>query len=173
METLVDIFLSTGWVMFGCAYYALRQSEIDKRDAENARKIEERRQTAQTNIDRFNWMNRVMRGPWRDKPELDVEFYNSHGAPVSSAKTDLHVAVNRYGVVVHGRCLFTAHEDMEISGCSVWFGDDYHYFDIVNKTINQGDMFQQDFAVPVSLQGGITNIPWQPPEEHAHGSVSA
>lgn len=108
------------------------------------------------------WLHRVLSMPFREKAELDFEFYNDRGELCGSVTSPLAVRINSFGVIVQASYVFYAMEDTMLAGYGVWFGNGYHSGPIVPpRMMHKGDGYTQLFNVPVVL-GETFDLGWDP-----------
>ena len=146
----------------------LRLSHTQLSRLREAVHIDEWRRRRQEECDRaahWDWFNKASKGPFLDKPEIDLEFYDPEGHPVAQTKAELTVHVNKFGVVVQAVSRLTASShDLRIGSYSVWFGDNCEPgHQMEPRMVAKGDTYVQSLAVPIRLSGGITQLDIDPP----------
>ncbi len=103
-------------------------------------------------------------GPFREKPEIDVEFHNPAGEPVGDTVAVLEVRINARGIVLHGSIRFTAPDNLIVGGYVVWIGDQRMTAKMNSRDLQKGDTYCIEFDIPISLTGEIDNRDRGPPE---------
>jgi hypothetical protein len=100
-------------------------------------------------------------GPFRGKPEVDVEFFNVAGDSCGSSTVGLGLRINDRGILIISdtRVGFTAPRRMTLGGYRVWVGSDMLEAKIDPVPLARGDTYLLALNLPIRIGRDIGHDP--------------
>ena len=100
-------------------------------------------------------------GPFRGKPEVDVEFFDVHGNACGSSTVELGLRINDRGILIisETRVGFTAQSELDVGGYRVWVGSDALDAKIDPVPVRLGDSYMLALNLPIRLGRDIDHGP--------------
>jgi len=100
-------------------------------------------------------------GPFRGKPEVDVEFFDVHGNACGSSTVELGLRINDRGILIisETRVGFTAQSDLDVGGYRVWVGSDVLEARVDPVPLHAGDTYALALNLPIKLGRDIGHDP--------------
>jgi hypothetical protein len=100
-------------------------------------------------------------GPFRARPEVDVEFFDTQGDSCGSSSVELGIRINERGILIisETRVGFCAPRRMTLGGYRVWVGDDMLEKKVHPVSLNQNNQYMLAFSLPIRLGRDIGHDP--------------
>lgn len=100
-------------------------------------------------------------GPWLDKNEVEVEFFDTDGNSCGSGIVELELRLNDRGILIISktRVGFVAQARVQLGGYRVWLGSDMVETTVAPVPLTAGDQYLLALNIPIRLGRDIGHNP--------------
>jgi hypothetical protein len=101
---------------------------------------------------------RLIEGPFRAKPEVDIEFVDIDGNALAETVALVEPKINASGLVIEIHTMLSAPGEINIHGFNLWVGNQFLPCRVEPRTLHKGDHADLKIRFPIKL-GSIMPAP--------------